>query len=355
MSMQMLGTACEGMDNNKIKIFLNPRKANLGNVTKSICDFVKDNSYPGDLNLNSYDWITEAALRMDATYNPNFMFLSYANPYYAAIHTPPNVLMWEKHLEKLYYEVERFINQTDYIPIIVGTGGTYVLEDRVDLSYLEGRVNFNWPGSVYASVYNSTAKDLKMMKKDNAIQMVIPRDRLRVMAEEPQEKLPDYFLIARRGFALTDADINNIHRVNARDAVIPVSAPRPVNSISKINKLVRNLLAQQKRVVLIILEGISCSDFKWDYQPCSNTYSWFTYLPEGFQYLTLGTGLELLKFNVFSKFCSNNINFNNYLKNLALEGKIIGSKNKIKSAAIGSRKTLTHIASGADITVECGY
>lgn len=343
--------------NDKSKIFFNSKatKFNLEPITNAMARLINSNPYPGDLSLDSYSWITDTALCMDEIYNPNFMFLSYANPYYVAMNTPRKDLNWGDHIEELFSEVGRFLNETEYTPIIVGTGGTYPTEGVIDLNYLEGESNFNWPGSVYASVYNATSKDIKYLEKDKAIQMVIPFERLKVMAEEPKEVLPDYFLIARRGYAFSKQDSPTNYSVNARDVDIPIIAPQPINSISQVSKLIKSLLFRRKRVVLIILEGVSCQDFKWEHRTCRNTYSWFTYLPEELQYLTLGTGLNLPNYRIFSKFCSPRFNFNTFLNRLLIEGKTVGSKNGIRSAAIGSRRNLTHLASGADITIECGY
>lgn len=343
--------------NDKSKIFFNSKatKFNLEPIANTMARLINSSPYPGDLSVDSYSWITDSALCMDELYNPDFMFLSYANPYYVALNTPYKDLNWENHMEELFSEVGRFLNETEYMPIIVGTGGTYPMEGIIDLSYLEGESNFNWPGSVYASVYNATSKDLKYLENDKAIQMIIPCERLKVMAEEPKEVLPDYFLLARRGYAFSKQNKPSNYSVNARDVNIPIIAPQPVNNISQVSKLIRSLLFRQRRVVLIILEGVSSLDFRWEHEICSNTYSWFTYLPEELQYLTLGTGLNLPSYRIFSKFCFPRFSFNTFLKRLNLEKKTVGSKANVRSVAIGSRRNLTHLASGADITIECGY
>lgn len=342
---------------NESKMFFNPKiikEENLEKLSWHIKDMGCYNLYPGDTSIGSYRWITDMAINMDNMYNPDFMFLSYANPYYAAIYTPPQYLFWEDHLEALFSEVKRFLNNTDYVPIILGTGGTYPLEGKIDLFYLENQANYSWPGLVYASVYDTDTKDLKLLEKDKSIQMIIPSERLQVMTEEEKEILPDYFLIARRGYAFLEHDADNIYRVNGRDADIPIMAPKPIKNIRQINRLARYLLTQRKKVALIILEGISCTDFKWEHQVCSNTYSWFTYLPEEFQYLTIGSGVKISDLNIFTKYCSKKEPFTQYLEKINLGSKTIGGKSNIKSAAIGSRRNLTRIASGADIIVECG-
>lgn len=355
MSTQLISPNLVNRRGNKSKIFHNSKtkKLNLEFITKDLSELVNSNPYPGDLKVESYNWITETALYMDKAYNPNFMFISYANPYYASLHTHPDDLNWEDHLEQLFYEVGRFVNETDYIPIIIGTGGTYPIEGIIDLSGLDGAANYNWPGLVYNSLYNTTPKDLKLIEKDASIQMIIPCERLRVMVEEPKNYLPDYFLLAKRGYAFLNEMSESVYRVNARDVNVPIIAPQSIHNISQVNKLIKSLLYKQKRVVLIILEGISCTDFRWNYQTCSNTYSWFTYLPEEFQYLTIGTSFKLPY--LLNKFCSSQLTFDKFLLKLPYENRTIGNKLNIRSAAIGSRRTLTHLASGADISLECGY
>lgn len=347
--------------NNKIieksKIFLNNKaaKANIRPIANDISRFINSNPYPGDLSPDSYGWITDTALYMDEIYNPDFMFISYANLYHLTLNTPHNELNWDIHMEELFYQVGRFLDETDYIPVILGTGGTCPIQGVTDLSYLEGEANFNWPGSVYASVYNATSKDLKYLENDKAIQMVISYERLKAMAEEAQEVLPDYFLIARRGYAFSPSNSFANYSVNARDVDIPIIAPKPINKISQVPKLIKSLLHRKRRVALIVLEGVSCLDFRWNHQICSNTYSWFTYLPEELQYLTLCTGWDFPNYRIFYKFCSPRSSFNSFVNKLNLEGKTLGSKINIRSAAIGSRRNLTHSACRADISVECGY
>ncbi|NLB88068.1 MAG: hypothetical protein GX790_02400 [Syntrophomonadaceae bacterium] len=343
--------------NNKSRIFFNTKaaKANIKLIASDIAQLIISNPYPGDLRLDSYRWITDTALYMDEIYNPHFMFLSYANLYHLVLNSPYDESNWNLHIEELFYQVGRFIDKTDYIPIILGSGGTYPIEGITDLSYLEGEANFNWPSSVYATVYNAGKKDLKYLEKDKAIQMVIPYERLKAMAEEPKEVLPDYFLIARRGYAFSKSNVPTSYSVNARDVEIPIIAPQPINRVSQVAKMAKSLLHRRKRVALIILEGVSSPDFRWTHHICSNTYSWFTYLPEELQYLTLCTGWDFPSYHIFYRFCSPKYSFNTFLNKLNLEGKTVGSKINIRSAAIGSRRNLTHLASGADIAIECGY
>lgn len=339
----------------KTNIMTSPEvnKENMQQVISKVSEFIKNRPYPGDLSIDSYGWITDTALLLDELYSPSFIFLSYANTYYASLYTPSQQLEWDKHQEQLFLEIDRFIHQTDFIPIIIGTGGTCSKQGEIDLSYLEGK-SILWPSLLYASVYGATAKDLKLLKKDKGIQLLIPRERLQALSEEANEVLPDYFLIARRGYTFVNKNSGPIYRVNAREAYIPAVAPEKVNGVSQIYKLIKSLLAKKKRVALILLEGLSCEDFIWEYQEISNTYSWFTYLPEEFQYFTLTTGLNVPDFHMFSKVFFNQLSFDKYLSEILPEGRAIGRKIGIKSAAAGSRRILTRIASGADIVVEGG-
>ncbi|NLJ73194.1 MAG: hypothetical protein GX333_09305 [Syntrophomonadaceae bacterium] len=339
------------------KVFFNPKifKAqDLAQVIQNAEEICNYDKYPGNLEMGSYEWITNTAFKIDELYKPDFLFLSYANPYYAAVYNSPDNLFWGEHIEALFSEIARFLEETDYTPIIVGTGGTYPLEEKRDLAYLESKVSYNWPGGVYASLYDASYKEIKLLEKDKSIQMIIPQERISAMSEEPNELLPDYFLVARRGYAFLEENSSNIYRVNARDAEIPVIAPRPIKNIGQINKLAKDLLASHKKVALIIMEGISVADFKWEHQICSNTYSWFTYLPEEFQYLAIGTGVKISDLKIFANFCHTGEPFINYLNKLNLTPKTIGGKQNIRSVAIGSRQNLTRIASGADIAIECG-
>ncbi|HOL17776.1 MAG TPA: hypothetical protein PLY40_05775, partial [Bacillota bacterium] len=178
--------------------------------------------------------------------------------------------------------------------------------------------------------------------------------------EEFVRRLPDYVLAAREGYAFKTfgAIARPVHKIPARNMEVPVFTPLgEVNSITEIAPLVLKNLETQK-VVLIVLEGIGQDDFLMPYAVCSNSLDWYDYAPGDGQYLTIGSGRHLASHSYFPGFkyylddskekkYPLSAYFNKYVPIM------IGHSFKGKSAAVGSRSVLTHMASGADISVEC--
>ena len=254
-------------------------------------------SYPGDLEMDSIDWVTDTALAVEKFYKPDFMFLSYATPYFLALFQPEQQLDWDGIKKRLFAQIERFISETGYTPVILGTGGTQPIEAEVDLTGLDGVVTCSRMGPVYAGLYNPTEKDLEYLEQLETVQMVLPKERLVHVwsgGSENKINMPDYLLVASRGYVFHSL-VNTkrvLHRVNARDNVIPIESPEPVKSIGDIAGMIKKRL-RKERVVFIIAEGIDVEDFYFASHRCTNNYSWYTYLPGEGQYLVAGSGKHL--------------------------------------------------------------
>lgn len=318
--------------------------------------------YPGDLEMDSIDWVTDTALAVENFYKPDFMFLSYATPYFLALFQPEQQLDWDAIKKRLFAQIERFISETGYTPVILGTGGTQPIEAEVDLTGLEGVVTCSRMGPVYAGLYNPTQRDLEYLEQLETVQMVLPQERLVHVwsgGSDSKIRIPDYLLVASRGYVFRSL-VNTkrvLHRVNARDNIIPVECPDQVNSIGDIAAMVKKRL-RKERVALIIAEGIDVEDFYFASHQCSNNYSWYTYLPGEGQYLVTGSGKHLPEhpYPPGYRYYEDNeagkaYPFSGYYH--FLPDAMVGSPVSIRSAAVGTRSIMTHVASGADLCIEC--
>lgn len=328
----------------------------------SIVQLMAKYPYPGDLDPLSIDWVTDMALELEQIYKPKFVFLSYASYYLMSLFKHPGQYDRQALCQHLFAEVERFLGETGLTPFIIGTGGTLPLEGEIDLTELDGFVTASRMGPVYAGLHQPSKRDLYYLNQLEAVQMVLPQDRFSQIWKPPgnfEGKIPDYLLVAARGFAFGTPDSikRPLYRVNARDNQIPVYAPNPVKSIVDIAPAVKKRL-RKERVALVVLEGIDLEHFAFGSDSCSNTYSWYTYLPGEGQYLAMTTGRHMPDhpyppgYRDYQDDQGKTYPFSGYYRSLPIG--TIGSISSKTSMAVGSRSVLTHAVTGADISIE-GY
>jgi len=332
-------------------------------LVKSLNELLHYSPYPGDMNLESIVWVTQVALRLDKMYYPDFMFLNYATPCFMSLFNPPAMRDWSKIVDRVFAEVEKFVVSSGFTPIVVGAGSTIPLQGNINLSTLDGLVNCGGMGAVYAGLYEASDDDLDYLNQHKLVEMIVPRDQL--IQEWGGDsgftaRLPEYLLVAKRGYIFRGLGSMSrvFHRVNGRDNIIPLMAPAPVDNISQIAPLIKNMLKKKERVALILIEGIGMEDFRFDWTACTNTFSWYTYTCGDEQYLTLNSGLHLPyhQFPPGYRYYEDDSEDKPYPFSgcfHCLPDYVLGADPEIRSAAVGNRSVLTHLASGADISVEC--
>lgn len=331
-------------------------------LVNAISNLLRMHPFPGDTDARGNSWVTDIALELNSIYCPDFMFLTYAQPFFTSLFKNLSDKEWQAIKTSITDEVNRFTKLSGFTPVIVGSGATTPLQGEIDLSSLQGLANCMGMGPTYAGLYYPSKRDLKQLQNDERIELIIPRQQL---VDEWGgnadfiSRLPEYLLVARQGYIFRG--IGNMprifYRINGRNKVIPVKAPFSVKSIIEIAPMLRKLLSGQ-RIALIMLEGLGCEDFPFTYEKCDNTFSWYTYGTGDDQYLTM-TGGKHLPFHPFPP-------GHNYYRDDGedkpypfsgiyryMPDWVIGTDKGIKSAAVGSRSILTHVASGADISVEC--
>lgn len=331
-------------------------------VIYKISNLLKMHPFPGDTDPGNSAWVTDVALELNGFYHPDFMFLSYSQPFFTSAFQQLSDKEWQTILISVKNEVSRFIAGSGFLPIIVGSGATIPLQGEIDVSTLQGLASCGGMGPTNAGLYDPSPKDLKDLQNNQHIKEIIPRQQLiQDWGGSPDfiNRLPEYLLAARKGYIFRG--IGNIprimYRINGPDEVIPVHAPFSANNILDIAPGVKQLL-NGNRVALIVIEGLGCKDFPFAFEECDNTFSWYTYGTGDSQYLTLTMG-QHLPFHPFPpgyKYYRDDGEEKPYPFSgpyRYLPENVIGADPHIKSAAVGSRSILTHVASGSDITVEC--
>lgn len=319
--------------------------------------------YPGDLGSQSNRWVTDTALDLASGYDPQFMFLTYAQQYFAQRVGPLSALERFVMMDELFKEVERFVGESRFTPVIVGRGGVTPLNGLVDLSGLDGiGVSTHWSAR-YAGLHEPSKADLKRMATEPNIDRIVTRDQfLDLFDGTPQQGrlLPDYLLVAKHGYAFRALGCTMRKPVMIPDAAHQIPYFSPLGAapeITSIRGLIDSWLQKGHRIALIILEGVGCDDFKWSYSNCGNSRDWFCYEPGDAQYLAISTGSHRIFEHppgyLFYEdvAATNKYPLSGYYKEIPVG--TIGAEFAGKSIAVGNKSMAMHMVTGADLCVEC--
>ncbi len=323
-------------------------------------DIIKKNYYPGDLKLEGIEWVTDKAIEINEAYNPGFMFLSYSQPYFMSRFTEISCEEWDKYLMFLFNNIKNFLNETPFEPVIVGLGGMMPLKGNIDLSNLNA---IAIGGGTFAGLFDVTFEDLTYLETIPEVERIVSKkDFIEEFGGSPLfvERFPDYLVEAKKGFRFRSYgnSTRTDYKISAKDKFIPIHTNLgEITSMVEVKKLIKKNISKQK-VALIVIEGIGINDFRLPYQKCSNKYKWYTYEQAENHYFTLLTGKHF-QYNDYPASYEYYLEDNNKKKfpysghYTDFPSQTIGKSINVKSAAVGSRGVLTHMASGADISIEC--
>lgn len=317
--------------------------------------------YPGDVANASNRWVTETALDLIGEYRPELVFLNYSQQYFAQRFTPHS----EPELRNLFAgviaEVLRFIEETGYTPIIVGTGDMTDLKGELDLSTLDGLVSANG-GSRLAGLYTPSGRDLAIAASHPGIKRLVSRDEwtsLFPASRQERSRLPDYLMICREGWTVRAAGtpLRRPARVQSCNFVIPVATPLgSIASLTEVRDLIERNLGSH-RIALIVLEGMGVNHFPLPYMPCGNGLDWYCYETGEGQYLTMTTGRQ----QIFAyppghrlseeTLTQRDFPFSGHFREIPEH--TLGADFSGRSIAVGNRSMFTHMVFGADISIEC--
>jgi hypothetical protein len=319
--------------------------------------------YPGDLDLKSIGWVASVALHLYKSYQPRFLMLSYAQPFFLSVFKETSQNEKKTMIEQIFRDINSLCKTTGMVPVILGTGGLVPVKGYIDLSHLDGLVLGSGMVGRYAGLFKPAEQDLDYVSSNQLIKGVYSQDELNTHFGDDEEfikRLPDYLLAAKEGYAFkTFASMTRpFYMLPAENETVPFTSPLGgVDAITDIRKLIGDALPAQN-IALIIIEGVGFEEFPQPYSICNNTLGWYQYSPGSGQYMSITTGKHLsyhsylpgFKYYVedtedreypFSGlFARNNIN-------------TLGSDFAGRSAAVGTRSILTYMASNADITIEC--
>jgi hypothetical protein len=121
-----------------------PRK-NDAFVVEMAAGVLSRHPYPGDVDEQANQWVTDTALDLIAHYDPDLVCLSYVQQFFSDRHFNHPETERERLFAAAMTEADRFVDQSGFTPVIVGTGNMIPLAGDMDLSGLDGlAVSSNW-------------------------------------------------------------------------------------------------------------------------------------------------------------------------------------------------------------------
>lgn len=338
------------------------KKEDDGVLVRMVKEVLHRHPFPGDLEEQSNTWVTKVALDLIEEYDPQFVYLTYAQQYYNSRYTVMTPKERVDMLAATAREVEHFIESSGFEAVLVGTGDMVDFTGFIDVTKLDGlAVSTHW-STRYAGLHGPSKGDLAQLGSKPMLERIAPRDELLTLfggTKEQGLRVPEYLLVAREGHTFKTA--GQAHRTLAK--IPAVSADKiPVSDnlgsagqITDIRGLVEANLKRGK-TALITIEGVGVAEFPWPYSAAANGRGWFFYEPGDAQYLTIASG----EYRVFD-YPTGYKYFDEVTgkKEYPLSGyftsepqNTIGRDFAGRSIAVGNRSMFTHMIPGADISIE---
>lgn len=319
--------------------------------------------YPGDMDILSNRWVTDTALDLIDGYNPQFACIIYAHQYFAARYAPMSGEQRKTMIEDVFAEIQRFINESGYAPVIVGSGDMVKLAGEIDISKVDGlAISSHWSAR-YAGLHRASPRDLDYVSSHPAIEKVVRREewiRLFPGTSYQADRIPEFLLVAREGWSFvttTGTPMRKSLLIPGESFQIPFSTTLgEAAALTGIRALIHASLGKQK-IALIIVEGVGIRDFLVPYKPCVNKVHWHYYEPGDGLYLTISTGTHQVFVHPSGyeyqdeNDAKREFPFSGYFLDIpqhTLTDDFTG-----KSIAVGNHSMFVHTIFGADICIEC--
>lgn len=318
--------------------------------------------YPGDLDDAGNRWVTDTALDLIAGYDPSFVFLTYARQFFIGRYSVLTQTQWADTVSSVFEEVNRFVACSGFTPVIVGTGGLIPFVDFIDVTRFDGLVLSTHWSARYAGLHDGSSQDLERLARLPQLERIVHRDEYRRLFSDcsgDPSRIPEYLLVARPGymFRTVGGAFRKVRRVPAPAHVIPLATGLGgADSIADIKALVGRHIRERK-IALIVVEGLGMDDFPWPCRRCENGRDWFYYEPGDSQYLTLTTGRhQVFQYPTGYKYFQEDAERKEYPLSgyfTSVPEDTVASGLEVRSIAVGNRSMLMHMAPGADISLEC--
>ncbi|PKM76834.1 MAG: hypothetical protein CVU90_10430 [Firmicutes bacterium HGW-Firmicutes-15] len=321
--------------------------------------------YPGDTNPESVDWTVDVALAVSDYYNPDFIMLAFSTQQIIKINeqlTPEESVAIN---ERIFKQVTRFLEKTDYEAMVIGMGGMQDIKGVIDQSKLSTGLTSTMCAYHYAGLFMSRENDADVIKNMEHIKYAITKDDFKAAHPEMKDAyygmLPDYLLMSSDGYVFNEMGKRGIvHKKTPRmmhELPVYTTLERP-NHILEVRGILERAMDEGKKVALIMLEGTGTEDFKFPYNMMGNQTEWFVHDQGLSQYLAVATGKPFYNYDYPP--IVNSVNYLNtsekypYSQHFSvLPEDTIGRRPDKRTAAVGTRSGFIHETTMADICVEC--
>ncbi|HHP50633.1 MAG TPA: hypothetical protein ENM97_01855 [Moorella mulderi] len=322
--------------------------------------------YPKDVDIDSARWVTEVALELHKKWQPQYIMLVYATPFFAYAFRSMVEGDCQLVVDQVFQEIERFLSAADFSPVIVGMGDMELVVDKVNLLDFEGIGVAGGPLAVEAGLFHPSPQDLNLALFLPGIQKIVDRDVFQQeLGGNPlfYQRFPDRLLLAEDGFIFRGIGSlpRPVFRRSRWNREIPLASPlsslKTIEDLTQIAPAVLQELSRGKKVALILVEGVGCASFPLPCRRIRNTHGWYCYPGGGHnQYWAVTAGLHLTRWFYppgmawFKEDLIKPYPFSGPFSSLP---ETIGRRFRGKSAAVGNRSIYTHVFSGCQITIEC--
>lgn len=319
--------------------------------------------YPGDLSGAGSQWVTDTALDLVQLYEPRFLMLTYASLFFAAMFSPQGESERLAMVGREFAEIQRFLDHSDYVPVVVGLGDLGPARGTVDVMHLDGEVVAGGMSPRFAGLFRPSAADLATLESHPGVERIVDRESFRAQFGGEEcfyQRFPEYLIAAREGFVFRGVgnSARPLYHTPRHAPRIPLHSPLgSVSSLTDVAGLVLQGL-RNEQVALIVVEGVGCDLFPWQCTTISNALHWFCYAVGEGQYLALTTGRHLVEWPYppgYRYYVDDDERKRYPFSGImgAMPTGTIAQQCGQRSAAVGNRSILTHVAAGADITIEC--
>jgi hypothetical protein len=334
-----------------------------GPVVEMAKDVLGRHPYPGDRDPGSNRWVSDTAFDLIDRYSPRFVFLTYAAQYFSGRYTPMTKETRAKMILEAFLEAERFINTSGFAAIVVGTGNMTPFLGSIDATGIDGLAVCTHWSTRYAGLYGPSPDDMKALRAHPHIEKIVPQEKVVSLFNGTPEqtlRVPEYLMLAREGYAfktISDATRTPI-MIPSLNFNVPLYAPgRTVGAITGIRQALEEDLLE-KKVALIVMEGVGLDEFLWPHVSCRNGMEWYYYEPGEAQYLTIASGEHrFLDYPTGYKCFNDKVEatrsypFSGHFKSIP-EGPFARTFPG-KSIAVGNKSMFMHTVTGTDVSVEC--
>lgn len=233
-----------------------------GNDFAEIRALARNWPYPGDLSDESIGWVTGAAQAIVDMHRPDWMFLSYVQPYFIELFSPEDKVLSQQRQARILDDIRSFADRNGFEPLIVVTSEYVPLKGFITQPETKGVLE-SWPwGFAMAGISGAAAEDEEILNSHPLIQHVIPKSR--VLASYPdlrpnfKDYFPDYVVTAQEGYVFRGLNYHHgqLHMADTYAPTLPVfSAIGRPQHVRDIRGLMARALDAGKKVLLVVIEG----------------------------------------------------------------------------------------------------